>query len=145
MNRGEATMTASRALRIASITSLLFAIGHTLGGRKNWSPMGPNAVFEAMQSVEFRVFGVTRSYLDFYRGFGFCLGVFMLLQAVLLWQLAGAVHSNPGLVRTMIAAFMVASIAIGILTAVFILPLPATFSAVVVLSLVAAYASSSSG
>lgn len=132
-------MTASGALRFASITSLLIAIGHTLGGRRDWSPMGPNAVLTAMQSVPFKVFGVTRTYLDFYRGFGFCLAVFMLLQAVLLWQLAGAVKHNPALVRSMTVAFLVASIAVGILSAVLILPLPAALTAIVVLSLIAAY------
>jgi hypothetical protein len=133
------SITASRALRVASITSLLVAIGHTLGGRKYWSPMGPNVVLEAMQSVPFKVFGVTRTYLDFYRGFGFCLGVFMLLQAVLLWQIAGTIEANRASARAMIAAFLVASIAVGILTAVFILPLPAALMAVVALSLLVAY------
>ena len=132
-------MTASRALRIASVTSLLFALGHSLGGRKSWSPMGPNPVLEGMQSVQFHVFGVTRTYLDFYRGFGFCLSVFMLLQAVLLWQLAGIAQAQPAFARSMTAAFLIASIAIGILTAVFILPFPAAFSAVVVLCLTVAY------
>lgn len=132
-------MTASGALRISSVASFLTAIGHTLGGRKSWSPMGPNPVLEAMQSVPFKVFGVTRTYLDFYRGFGFCLSVFMLLQAVLLWQLAGSVRTNPASARPMIASFLIASIAVGILTAVFIVPIPAAFTAVIVVSLAAAF------
>jgi hypothetical protein len=132
-------MTSSGALKFASITSLLVAAGHTLGGRKNWSPMGPNPVLEAMQSVPFKVFGVTRTYLDFYRGFGFSLSVFLLLQAVLLWQLAGVARTNPALVRSMTAVFLVASIAIGVLSALLILPLPAVLNALIVAGLAVAF------
>jgi hypothetical protein len=34
------TMSTSLLLRIASVISVLFAAGHTLGGRKAWSPQG---------------------------------------------------------------------------------------------------------
>ena len=37
-------MTRTLLLRIASVISLLFAAGHTLGGLKKWSPMGDNEV-----------------------------------------------------------------------------------------------------
>ena len=81
-------MSTSLLLRIASVISVLFAAGHTLGGRKAWSPQGENQVLQAMRTVRFETFGVSRTYLDFYRGFGFTISVFLAVQAVVLWQLA---------------------------------------------------------
>ena len=79
-------MNASLLLRIASVISLVFAAGHSLGGRKYWSPQGKTEVLKAMRTVRFEVFGVSRTYLDFYLGFGLSLSVFLLLQAAVLWQ-----------------------------------------------------------
>ena len=53
-------MTSTRWLRISAVISFLFATGHKLGGRKLWSPMGENAVLEAMRSIRFPVLGVER-------------------------------------------------------------------------------------
>jgi hypothetical protein len=66
-------------LRLASVSSLLFSAGHTLGGRRSWS-LGESDVFTAMGTVRFDTAGVSRTYLDFYRGFGFTLSVFLLLH-----------------------------------------------------------------
>ncbi len=54
------------ALRIASVLSLLIAAGHTLGGRSSWSPVGENDTLRAMRSFHMDVFGVSRTYHDFF-------------------------------------------------------------------------------
>ena len=128
-------MTTSLLLRIASAISLLFAAGHTLGGRKDWSPMGETDVLQAMRTVRYQVLGVSRSYVDFYRGFGFTLSVYLLLQAILLWQLAAIAKTDPLRVRPMIAAFALASLASGILSWRFLLPIPVIFSGVLTVCL----------
>ena len=64
------------SLRIAAVISLIFAIGHTLGGLKGWSPLGDTDVLTAMKTFRFDVQGVNRSYYEFYRGFGFLLTVY---------------------------------------------------------------------
>jgi hypothetical protein len=125
-------------LRVASVVSLLFAAGHTLGGRKEWSPMGETDVLQAMRTHRFEVFGVSRTYLDFYRGFGFSLTVTLLLQAVLLWQLASLARTEPRRVSPMIASFVLASLAGTGIAWVFILPQPAVFSAFLTACLAAA-------
>jgi hypothetical protein len=66
-------MSAVLLLRVSAFTSLLFALGHTLGGMKFWSPMGDNQVLQLMRSVHFDVMGTSRSYFDFYMGFGWSL------------------------------------------------------------------------
>jgi hypothetical protein len=128
-------MTTSLWLRVSSVVSLLFAAGHTLGGRKSWSPVGETAVLQAMRTVRFDVFGVSRTYLDFYIGFGYSLSVFLFLQAVLLWQLARIATPDPSRVKGMIAAFAVATVIGGVLAWTFIFPLPAVFSAVLAVCL----------
>src|SRR5689334_6204509 len=122
-------MNTALLLRIASGVSLLFAAGHTLGARETWSPMGQTDVLNAMRTVRFDVMGVSRTYLDFYRGFGFTLSVFLLLQAILIWQLAALAKNAPLQVRGMVASFALASLACAILSWKFILPIPAVFSA----------------
>jgi hypothetical protein len=132
-------MTTAILLRTASVVSFLFAIGHSLGGLKQWSPIGDNDMLTAMRTYRFDTMGVNRSYLDFYLGFGWSLSVAMLLQSVLLWQLASQAGSHPARLRPMIAAFAIASLAGGIIAWQFILPVPALFSAALLIVLVAAY------
>jgi hypothetical protein len=132
-------MTATRWLRISSVISFLFAVGHTLGGRKYWSPMGDNAVLQTMKTVHFNIKGTERSYLDFYLGFGCSISVFQMLLAVLLWQLATMAAANPVCARPMIATIAVATALCAGITYVFILPLPALFSLILTGSLAVAY------
>jgi hypothetical protein len=67
-------MTTAILLRITSVISFLLAAGHTLGGWSSWSPVGDTDVLTSMRTFQFQTVGVTRSYLDFYRGFGFLSG-----------------------------------------------------------------------
>jgi hypothetical protein len=127
-------------LRIASVISLLFAAGHSRGGLKKWSPMGDNEVLEAMETVRFETMGVSRSYSDFFMGFGWSISVFMLLQTVLLWQIGSLARTNAVQVRPLIAVFALANLASGVIAWRFIFPIPAVFSGVLVLVLLAAYA-----
>ena len=122
-------------LRIAAVISLLFAAGHTLGGLKGWSPIGETEVLTAMKTFRFDVAGVNRSYFEFYRGFGFLLAVYLVLQAVLLWQLASLARTSRPLARPMVWSFFVASIPIGVLSWVFLFPTPVYFDVVLTLCL----------
>jgi len=135
----EHLMTTALLLRIASIISLLFTVGHSLGGLRKWSPMGDNDVLKAMTAVHFDVMGANRSYLDFFTGFGWSISVAMLLQTVILWQLASLARTDPARVRPMIAAFALAALASGVIAWRFIFPVPALFASVLVIVLAAAY------
>jgi hypothetical protein len=133
-------MTRTLLLRIASIISLLFTAGHSMGGLKKWSPMGDNEVLRSMTTVHFDAMGVNRSYLDFFMGFGWSITVAMFLQTVLLWQMASLARTNAAQVRPMIAAFALATLASAALAWRFLFPLPALFCLVLLAILVAAYA-----
>jgi hypothetical protein len=132
-------MTATLFLRISAVISLLFAVGHSFGGTKKWSPMGDNEVLKAMADVRFDVMGTSRSYLDFFMGFGWSISIALGLQSVLLWQLAAMAQSDAAQTKPMIAAFALASLASGLIAWRFILPVPALFSVVLLMVLVAAY------
>src|SRR6266850_7272773 len=67
----EFVMSTALWLRIASVISLVFTAGHTLGGRRSWSFSGEAEVLNAMRTFRFQAFGVSWTYMDFYRGFGF--------------------------------------------------------------------------
>jgi hypothetical protein len=132
-------MTTTLFLRMASIISLLFTVGHTLGGRQQWSPMGDNDVLRAMTNVRFDTMGANRSYLDFFMGFGWSITVSMLLQTVVLWQLASLARTDAARLRPIIAAFALAIAASGMIAWRFIFPIPALFSGASLLPVVAAY------
>jgi hypothetical protein len=119
--------------------SLLFTLGHTAGGLRKWSPMGDNDVLKAMTTVRFDAMGANRSYLDFYMGFGWSISVAMLMQTVLLWQMASLARTDAASVRPMIAVIGIATIASGVIGWRFIFPLPALFSSALVIALAAAY------
>ena len=132
-------MTTTLWLRISSVISLLFAAGHMLGGLKNWSPMGDNPTLQAMRTVRFDTMGANRSYFDFFMGFGHSLSVTLVMQTILLWQLATLARTNSLGVRPMIAVIALATVVSGVIAWRFIFPVPALFSLVLAASLVAAY------
>src|SRR3954467_2573652 len=82
-------MSTSLLYRIASVILVLFAAGHTIGFRQVQPEWKVDALVAGMQSSRFAVQGFTRSYWDFYIGFGLFVTVFLVFAAVLAWQLAG--------------------------------------------------------
>jgi hypothetical protein len=132
-------MTTTLLLRVAALISLLFTIGHSLGGLQKWSPNDHNPVLTAMTDMHFDMMGVSRSYLDLYLGLGWTISIFMLLQTALLWQLAGLARTDAARVRPMIAAFLLATLASGIIAWRLIFPVPLVFCVALSVALAAAY------
>lgn len=132
-------MTRTLLLRIASIISLVFAVGHIIGGFKLWSPMGNNPVLESMKNVRFDIMGADRGYLDLYLGFGYIIAVYQLMQSIIIWQLA-SLGSNFSGVRSIIAVITLAVAASGIVASIYLFPVPVIFSAILCACLVAAMA-----
>ena len=132
-------MTTTLLLRIASVISLLFAAGHSAGGLQKWSPNDHNDVLTAMTDVRFDMMGASRSYLDLYLGLGWSVSVYLLLQAVLLWQMASLARTNAAQLRPMIAAFVLATAASGLIAYFYIFAVPALFCGALFVVLAAAY------
>jgi hypothetical protein len=98
-------------LRVASIITLLYFAGHTAG--MPWTPaVGPGEVpvLEAMKNHSFVAEGFKRTYWDFYFGFGVIISAYLLVQAIVLWQVASLATTDPLRVRPIVASFFVAFI-----------------------------------
>lgn len=108
-------------------------------GRSSWSPVGENEVLVSMRTVHFHFQGVSRSFLDFYRGFGYSLSVFLVLQGIVLWHLAVVARKQPQAVRPLVASFAISSVIGAVITWIFIFPIPAMFSVVLTACLVIAF------
>jgi hypothetical protein len=130
-------MSTALLYRVASVLLLFYAAGHQLGFRRVDPRWNADATIAAMKTT-FQVSGQTRSYWDFFSGFGFfCTGL-LLFAAILAWQLGGLpadVLQELKIVRWTLAACFVA---LTILTWRYFFPAPTTFSALVALSLVVA-------
>jgi len=77
--------------RIATYLLVLFFLGHTGGGMLAQKSLGPAAdtVFAAMKTVHFDFNGSDCTWYGFWFGFGLTVSVFLLLSAVISWQLDG--------------------------------------------------------
>lgn len=127
-------------LRVAAILTLLYFAGHSTG--MPWTPVNglkEKALLYAMRSDTFAVSGETRSYWDFYQGFGIAIGVYLLAQAVVLWQLAAIAHRNPMGARPMIATFFAAFIANAVVAWHWFFLVPALFAAAIAVVLAIAF------
>jgi hypothetical protein len=130
-------MKASVLYRIAAILLVLFAAGHTLGFRQIDPKWGIDSLVRSMRSIHFQTQGVTRTYWDFYVGFGLFITVLLLFLAVLTWQLGGFPPATLASMRVLLWALAICFIAITILTwrCFFIAPL--VFCIVITLCLIA--------
>ena len=104
-------MTPRRLLRIAAILSLLYFLGHSAGMPWTPSPGGQSeTIVSLMRSFHFDVSGSSRTYWDFYLGFGLTISVFQLLESGVLWLLAGLAAVAPARARPFVLAFLVANV-----------------------------------
>ena len=135
-------MKTSTYLRIAAVIALLFFAGHTSG--IPWTPgeaAADLAVIESMKADHFQVIGVSRSYWDFYLGFGLIISLFQLAQAIFLWQLGSLAKTEAGRLRPIIAVFFVATVLHGILGLIYFFAIPVVMSALIAICLALAFGS----
>jgi hypothetical protein len=95
-------------LRIASVLTFLHAALHTIGGVFGGAAPGvQQATVAVMKANEFAVLGVTRSYWDFYMGFGLVVSVFLTMEAVVFWQLGSLAKADALRLRPVVATFLI--------------------------------------
>ncbi len=129
-------MKASVFYRIAAVLLLLFDAGHTSGFP--WSDPQWGVDLGAMRSTHFYIMGFSRTYWDFYVGFGLTISVFFLLAVVLAWQLGGLPPESLALMRGTTWAFPLCFAAITVLSWKYLFIIPIVFSIVITLCLSAA-------
>jgi hypothetical protein len=118
-------------LRTAAVVALLLGVGHSLGAP--WTPVvGPaeRVVIDAMKSDQFAVMGDTRSYWNFYVGFGWSISVYLVAQAIVLWQLATQSKRDPRGVRPIVIVFFACTLLTAAIAWKYILAVPVLFCAV---------------
>jgi hypothetical protein len=127
-------------LRIAAGLTLLYCAGHTLG--MPWTPsIRPQdiAVLEAMKTDRFDDAGSTRTYWDFYFGFGLAITGYLALQAVALWQLAPLAKNAAMEVRPIVAVFFIAFVANAIVVWMYFFVIPLVFAVAIAICLALAF------
>jgi hypothetical protein len=129
-------MKASFFLRIAAVITLLYFVGHTAG--MPWTPFtdaGAMSVLKAMKNQSFEAKGFKGTYWDFYFGFGVIISAFLLVQAVVLWQVGSLAKTDALRVRPIVASFLVAFIVNAALAWRYFFAVPAAMAAVIALCL----------
>ena len=129
-------MKASIFYRIAAVLMLLLDAGHTSGFP--WSDPKWGVDLGAMRSTHFDILGSSRTYWDFYVGFGLFVSVFLLLAVVLAWQLGGLPAETLARMRGVAWAFPLCFAAITVLSWGYFFIIPIVFSAVTTVCLIAA-------
>jgi hypothetical protein len=95
-------------LRIASVLTFVHSLLHTIGGVFGKAEPGASErAVEAMQANVFPVMGLTRSYWSFYRGLGLGISIFLIVEAVVFWQLSSLARNHYCRLRPVYATFMV--------------------------------------
>ncbi len=117
---------------------LLFAVGHTLGFRQSDPTWGADALLGSMRSIHFDVQGFSRTYWDFFTGFGLFVTVFLLFAAVLAWQLGGLPAETLARVRGIAWVFALCFATIAVLSWRYFFVIPIVFSILVTACLIAA-------
>ncbi len=112
-------------LRIASVLTLLQAVLHTIGGVFGKPEPGvQQQAVTAMRTLTFPVMGLTRSYWDFFIGFGLAISLDLVIEGVLLWQLSLLAKQGSPMLRPMLVTFLLGYVALTVNAWVYFFPPP---------------------
>jgi hypothetical protein len=129
-------MKASIFYRIAALLLLLFDAGHTSGFP--WSDPKWAVDLGSMQSTHFDIMGFSRTYWEFYVGFGLFISVLLLLAVVLAWQLGGLPPESLARMRGTAWVFALCFAGITVLSWKYFFTIPIVFSILTTMCLTAA-------
>lgn len=129
-------MTTRLIYRIAAVLILLFNLGHSAG--YPWSDPRWGVDLGVFQSSHFKVMGFTRTYWNFYVGFGLFVSIFLLLAAILAWQLGSLPAETRRLMRGTAWALAVCFAAVTVLSWMYFFTIPIVFSGVITVCLIVA-------
>jgi len=126
-------MTSRVLYRIAAVLILLFDLGHSAG--YPWSDPAWGVDLGVIRSNHFNVLGSSRTYWDFYVGFGLFVSVLLLPASVLAWQLGGLPGQALRLLRSTAWALTICFAALTVLSWVYFFIIPIAFSGAITLCL----------
>jgi hypothetical protein len=117
---------------------VLFGLGHQLGFRRVDPRWGVDSAIRALKATPFQVQGMTRTYWDFFSGFGFFVTVLLFFSAILAFQLAGLSKESLRSLSLVTWAFALSFVVITLLTWRYFFIAPLVFSSFVALCLLMA-------
>jgi hypothetical protein len=126
-------------LRAASILTFIHAALHTIGGVFGKPRAEALTVIDAMKGHQFLVMGSPRTYWDFFFGYGLILGILLLVEAVLFWQLGEIAGSQPKLIRPILVTFILAFCATAIVAGLYFFLAPTITEVIIAGCLVGAF------
>ena len=132
-------MKAFHFLRVAAVVTLLYCAGHTIG--MPWTPyIDPEAtaVLEAMKGHSFEAEGFKGTYWDLYFGFGLIISVYLLVQAVVLWQVASLAKLDATRVRPIVVSFLIAFVVNAALSWKYFFVVPVVMAGIIAMCLATA-------
>jgi len=132
------SLKASTLYRIAAVVILLFDIGHTIGFLQHDPSWGVDSLLASMKTTHFDIQGFSRSYWEFFVGFGLFVTVFLLLAAVTAWQLGGLPAETLARLRGIRWALAICFVALTFLSFRYFFFLPLVFSALIAICLIVA-------
>jgi len=124
--------------RIASVLLLLFAALHTFGFRQVDPQWGVESLISLMRSIHFDILGTSRTYWDFFVGFGLFFSIFLVFTAVLAWQLGGLPRQTLAVMRGTAWALVICFAGVTIVAFRYAFVVPIVFSILILLCLTAA-------
>ena len=125
-------------LRIASVLTFIHSILHTIGGVFGKPVNGAAAAVAAHMRTTFPVFGLTRSYSDFYLGMGLGVTIFLTMDALLMWILASLAKRDAARVRPLMVVFALGYLAFAVNSFTFFFQAPVVVELLIVACLIAA-------
>lgn len=128
-------MTPKVLYRISAVFLTLFAILHTVGFQGIDPQWGVDALIRQMRETTFVVQGLTRSYWSFYFGLGISGTVWLLLAALVAWQLGGLTREALASLPLIRWGMVVTMVAIAWLSWRYIILPPVVLSAIIALGL----------
>lgn len=125
-------------LRVASVLTLIHAILHTVGGVFGKPATRAAAAVAAEMRTQFPVFGLMRSYSDFYLGMGLGVAIFLTMDALLLWILASMARRNAAQLRPLLAVYALGYLAFAFNSYAFFFAMPVITELLIVAFIIAA-------
>ena len=124
--------------RISSLLLVLFALGHTMGFRRIDPRWRIDSLVSQLRSTRFDVQGFSRTYWDFFTGFGFFVTILLLFASIVSWQLGGLPKESLSNMRLTAWGMALTFVIVTFLSYRYFFIIPVVFSAVVALLLVLA-------
>lgn len=127
-------------LRVASVLTLLHGVLHTIGGVFGGAAAGSQAdALAVMKANRFDALGASRTYWEFFLGYGLFLSVNFLVQAVVFWQMSSMAKTDAVRVRPLAMTFAIGYAATAVVAWRYFFAAPAVVELVIAGCLVGAF------